>query len=134
MRKLIRSFLVTIGALWLATQVLPSFTYEGGFRTLLLGSLLFMFINIMIVPLIKILLLPINLITLGLFSWVANVVALYFLTVIMPEFKLAPYFFSGFAINGFVIPPIQLNTLYVAIVASFLVGFITQTSKWLSKD
>src|SRR3989344_8871415 len=131
MKSLLRYFLINLVSLWITTEIIGGLTYAGGLKSLFIGALVFTFINFLLVPLIKILLLPLNLLTLGFFAWLTNVIALYALTSILPQFRLAPYFFPGVEISGFAIPPVSLSTLMVAIVASFLIGVITHFLHWL---
>lgn len=131
MKSLIRNYLITLAALVVTTQIVPGLSYSGGMFTLLIGALGLMLINWFIVPLLKITFLPLNLLTLGFFTWVINVVALYILTKLASQFKLLPYTYSGITYNGFVVPEISLNVLMVAILASFLIGLISQFLRWL---
>lgn len=133
MKSLLRNFLIHLMTIWFVTVILPGFSYEGGIKTLVLAAAGLMLINIMVVPLLKIMFLPLNLLTLGLFTWVINVVGLYMLVTIVPAVKLMPYSFPGANIDGIVIPSADLNTLMVAILASFLVGFTSHFLQWLSK-
>ncbi len=127
-----RHFLINLTALWAATKILAGLTYSGGLKSLATGALALMLINWAVVPLLKVMFLPLNLLTLGLFAWVVNVVALYFLTAVLPQFKLVPFHFGGVNLSGFVIPAWDLNVLQVAIVASFLVGLISHFLQWLT--
>lgn len=133
MKKILRNLFINGVALWVTTQVLPAFNYQGGLKTLLIGSAIFMLINILVIPLVKILLLPLNLLTLGLFSWIANVVGLYVLTIFVPQFQILPYEFVGANIEGIILPQISLSILHVVILASFLVGLIANFLRWLVK-
>lgn len=133
MKSLLRNFLIHLAALWTTSYLLPGFTYSGGIRTLLLGTLGLMLINMAIVPLLKVMFLPLNLLTLGLFTWAINVVGLYLLTTIVPQIKLMPYYFPGINLGGLQIPSADLNILHVAILASFLVGFVSHFLQWLTK-
>lgn len=133
MKTLIRSYLINLAALFLATVYVGGLTYSGGFNTLAMGALVLMLINLTIVPLLKVLLLPLNLLTFGFFAWVVNVIALYFLTVLFPQIQISPYFFQGLNLGGIVIPAMQLSTLQVAIIASFMIGFISHFMHWLVK-
>lgn len=116
----------------MTSQILPGFTYTGGVKTLVLGAIGLMFINVIIVPLLKIMFLPLNLLTLGLFTWVINVIGIYLLTTFMPQIKILPYYFLGADFNGFTIPATELNILQVAVIASFLIGFSSHFLQWLS--
>ncbi len=133
MKSLLRNYLISLGALYATTRALPGLTYEGGFKSLALGALVFMIINWLIVPLLKLMFLPLNLLTLGVFGWAINVVALYFLTTLYPTFKLIPYDFPGASISGILIPAMSLNLLEVAIVASLMVGLISHFLQWFVK-
>ncbi len=134
MKHLFRSFLINLIAIAAATKILPGIYYDGGFRTLLIGAVAFMLINLLVVPLLKVMFLPLNLLTLGVFAWAVNVVALYFLTAVVPQFKLIPYDFPGTNLGFIIIPPASLNTLWVAILGSFLIGFIAHLLHWLIRD
>lgn len=104
---------------------------EGGIKTLLICGLAFTLINLVLVPLLKVLLLPLNLLTLGLFAWITNVLALYVLTTVVPQFKILPYRFPGFEYSGFVVPSVDLTTFWVAVIASLLIGLFTHFLHWL---
>lgn len=132
MKTLLRYFLINIASLILATRLIPGLTYSGGIKSLILGGAAFMLINLILVPLIKVLLLPLNLLTLGLFAWITNVLALYALTSIVSDFQLVPYTFPGFYYSGFIVPSYELSPLLVAVAASFLIGFSTHFLQWLS--
>lgn len=132
MKTLLRYFLINLTSLYLTTIYIPGLAYTGGIKSLLIGALAFMLINFILVPLLKILFLPLNLLTLGLFSWLINVLAIYALTTIVAEFVLLPYTFPGAAIFGITIPATELTTFWVAVAASFMIGIITNFLQWLS--
>lgn len=130
MKTLLRYFLINLTSLVVASKLIPGLTYTGGIKSLIIGAGAFMLINLILVPLLKILFLPLNLLTLGLFSWIVNVLALYALTTIS-SFVLVPFNFSGITISGIIIPPLTLTVFWVAVAASFLIGVITQFLQWL---
>lgn len=100
---------------------------------MIMGGVVFMLINFTVVPLLKIMFLPLNILTFGFFTWLINVLALYFLTTFMPAFKLVPYTFSGLDLGMLIVPQITFNTLQVAIIASLLIGLFANIAKWLVK-
>lgn len=132
MKTLLRYFLINLLSLWITSQIILGLTYSGGITTLLIGGLTFAIINIILIPLLKILLLPLNILTLGLFAWITNVLALFVLTKTVSEFKLIPFHFAGFDFNGISIAPFELNTFWVAVLASLSIGIITHFLQWLS--
>lgn len=132
MKKIIRYFLINLASLWVTTQMIPGLAFTGGFKTLLIGGAAFTVINFLLVPLLKILFLPLNLLTLGLFSWIINVLALYALTTVVSGFYLVPFTFAETVYNGFTIPTTDLNTFWVAVLASFIIGVVTNFLQWLA--
>lgn len=130
MKGIFRSYFINLVTLWVVSEVFPGLSLTGGLKTLAIAAAALMLINFAVLPLLKIMFLPLNILTLGLFTWVVNVVGLYILTTLIANIKLMPYTFSGFSYNGFTIPAYELNILHVAIIASFLVGFITHLLHW----
>lgn len=125
--------MINLGALWAVTQIIPAISITGGPQGLLLGALAFMLANFLLVPILRILLLPLNLLTVGLFAWLANVLALYFLVNIIPYFKLSSYYFPGINIEGFTIPAMNLTIFQSVLLASFMIGLIIHFIKWTIK-
>lgn len=132
MKTLLRYFLINLISLYLTTRYLPGLTYTGGIKSLAVGAVTFMLINFILVPLLKLLFLPLNLLTVGVFAWLVNVIALYALTTIVSDFQLLPYSFAGAHFLGITIPAMELSTFWVAVAASFMIGIITHFLQWLA--
>lgn len=133
MKTILRGFLINLFSILITAHLLPGLVISGGLYTIFYATLVFMVINALIVPVLKIMFLPLNLLTLGFFSWAVNVLALYILTTVVPQIKITSYFFPGLSVSGITLPAIELNVLYVAIIASFMIGFISHFLKWMSK-
>ena len=130
-RKYLRWFLINAAALWLITRVFEGVSISGGYQTLFLTALVLTLINLFLKPLIKLLLLPINLVTLGAFRWVINVLTLYLVTLIVPEFKITAFLFPGFTYQGFIIPALPLSTFWAFVLSSLSFSLITSLLVWL---
>lgn len=131
-KAVLRNYLLNLGILWAVTQIFPGLTYTGGFQTLATGALGLMAMNLIVIPLLKVVFLPLNILTLGIFTWVINVIALYILVTVLPQIKLMPYYFPGGSFLGMSIPPQNLTVLWVAIIASFMIGFASRFFHWLT--
>ena len=83
MRLLLRWLVIAV-AVYLVTELLPGVTVEGGIGSYLLVAALFGIINAVLGPVLKVLTLPITLITLGLFVLVVNA-ALFGLTAALTD-------------------------------------------------
>ena len=132
MRTILRYYLINLGALWFTSLVITGLTYSGGLPTLFKAGLVFTAINLVLLPLLKILLLPLNLLTLGFFAWVTNVLALYFLTRLVSDIHLTQFHFVGLSGGGFNIPSGDVSSFWTAILASLVIGLFTHFFHWLA--
>lgn len=133
MKGLIRTFFISLYSLWLAPSVVLGFSYSGGTRTLVLAAAAFTAINLFVRPIIRLFFLPLNLLTLGFFSWMVNVIVLYILITLIPQIKIVAFDFPGFSGNGFIIPPMHLSFIFALIASSFVISFISSFLNWLAK-
>ena len=131
MKGFLRSFLINLFTLWLASKAVLGFKIENGWQTYLLGSLTLTLILIFVRPLLKLLFLPINFLTLGFFSWITNVIILYLLTVFIPRITVSPFEFPGFSYQGFIIPSIYFRTFESFVITSFVISIISNLLSWL---
>lgn len=92
--KIILRWLIISVAVWLTTQFVSGINIEPVWTALIVGACLTLF-NMFIKPIIKILTLPINIITLGLFSLIINGVVFWFLGSFIEGF-IVDSFYSGF--------------------------------------
>lgn len=131
MKSLIRSFVFNIFALQLAASFIPGVSYNGGLKTISLAGLTLALFNLLIRPIINLFLLPINLLTLGMFRWVVNVIILYLLTLIIPNFMIHGFKLAGFSFASFVIAPVFVNAFWNTILTSFFLSFVLGFLYWL---
>lgn len=133
MKKYLRLLLFNFVSLWITSFILEGVGYLGGYQTLAIAAGVLTLVNLLVKPLVNILLLPINLITLGTFRWLINVITLYLVTVIVPQFKIVAFKFTGSAYQGFIIPQIYISTFWAFVLASFVISLITSFLLWLTK-
>ena len=70
--KLILRIIINAAAIWLTSLILGNFNFEGDIINLLIVGTIFGLVNALIRPIIKLLTLPISILTLGLFTLVIN--------------------------------------------------------------
>jgi len=132
-RKFLRRWFIYIVALQVVAELITAIEFAEGLKTLLLATLVLTLFGSFIKPLLKILLLPVNLLTLGLLRWVINVVGLYTASFFVPSFTIKPYHFSGLTKGGLVIPPISFSSLATYILVSFGIDIALVTIRWILK-
>ncbi|MBX9765027.1 phage holin family protein [Patescibacteria group bacterium] len=101
--NLIAKFLGTVFALFLSAYLIPGFVVES-FYIASIVALLLGVLNITIKPILMLLTLPLNIVTLGLFSFVINAALILGIAS----------FVEGFEVSGFV--PALLGGLVIAVV------------------
>lgn len=98
--------LVNAAALWVAVAIVPGITFTGEWWKLLLVAVAFSLINTYLRPILRLLTLPITLMTVGLFLLVINALMLLLTSAVSQQLAL------GFAVDGF------LSALLGAIVVA----------------
>lgn len=129
MKSILRNTLINALTLFFLTQIFNGVKVEGGLTTFLLGGLTLTIVYKILKPIINIVSLPINILTLGFASLLINVILFYIATSIIPEIKINAFVLQGFSFAGFVVPTISLNTFSAYFLAaagqSTIVSFIS---------
>lgn len=133
MKSLLRRVLVNAYSLSILPLLFSGVKIYGGVSTFILAGFVFSLISLIIKPVLKIITLPINLITFGAFSFFINAILLYILTVFIPQISIQAFMFPGFSFAGFVIPRIFINTFFAYIICSFVVSSVGSAIYWLFK-
>jgi putative membrane protein len=101
--KLILKILAVAGAMLLASHFVTGVTVEAFWPTAIIAALVFGVLNLTLGPILKLLTLPINFLTLGLFVFVINALLFWLLD-----------FLDGVVVEGFVAA--LLGSLVISIV------------------
>lgn len=107
--------------------------FAKGLETLFLTGGVLMIVTLIAKPIINILLLPLNLVTFGLFKWVAYAIAFYLVTLITPGFKLLDFNFLGYDSYLFTLPPLHLTGVLAFLAFAFVISFISSVIYWIFK-
>jgi putative membrane protein len=109
--------LINAAALWVATQFVPGLSYQGSWTSLFLVALVFGVLNASVRPLLKLLTLPLLILTLGLFTFVINAFMLMITGWISDRLHL------GFHVAGFW--PAFWGGLIITIVSLMMSVFVS---------
>jgi len=124
-KKFLQLIFINIFSIWIVAGIFPGLTYQSDVKILVVAAIVFTIINTFVKPLIKLLLLPINVITMGTFGWLSSVVCLLLLTIIIPQIGIQSFKFLGMQNSGFVVPAFTFSILYSLIAASLLLWLIS---------
>ncbi|HEX7017465.1 MAG TPA: phage holin family protein [Patescibacteria group bacterium] len=117
---MIRPFLATGLTLFLLAFLLPTINYDN-WITLLIASVVLTIINSLLKPILKLLTLPLNLVTFGVFGVVLNVGLLWLLTYLVP----------GFSIQSMVIAGVPITFFFSLLLTSVLISFIHRLIRFI---
>lgn len=134
MKYLIRTYLFNVFSLWLTSKIFPALVIADTWETMLGAGFVLTLLLLLVAPILKILFIPINILTFGLCSWLINVVVIYLLTIVIDTVQIVPWIFPGINYIGFVIPAIAINYYMALIFSSVIVTFLSNLLHEVSEN
>jgi len=114
MKKFLRLFLIIIFCLVTENEIWKNLTFSPNISTLIKVALVITIFETILKPIIKILLLPINILTLGTFRIIINTLGLY----------IANFLVNGFEVDNFTAFNIEFNGFSAYLVSSLTISFL----------
>jgi len=110
--------LVTVNLIWsnLSFEIIP--------WTIIKTAFVLSIFEVLLKPILKIILFPINLLTLGLFRIVIDTLGLYLAIFLFNDFQVSNIHTSAFNFYGLNIPQINLTGFWAFLVTSVTIGII----------
>ena len=133
MKRILRHFVIDSVSIFLVSSIASGMVFSKGIETLLLTGFGLTIASLIAKPVINILLLPVNLITFGLFRWVSAVAVLYIVTLTVPGFKILNFHFGGYTSLWFDLPVIAFTGFLALLAFSFLHSLVSSFIYWLIK-
>ena len=103
MGKLIIQIIAGVASLWLAAKFVPKVDFVGDLQYLFLAGGFLGIINFFIKPILKIITLPLKILTFGLFSLVINMAMVWIVDIFFPELiiqGIIPLFWTTLVVWG----------------------------------
>ena len=117
--KLILRIIINAVAIWVTTLLLSGFTFTGNILNLIIVGVIFGLVNALIRPIVKLLALPINVVTLGLFTLVINALMLMLTVWLSDSLSLAGGIFQS---------------LFTALLGALIISIISTILSWFLPD
>lgn len=131
MKRILRAFIIYSGILWFISTNIGGIEYGENITTLLMGGAALTVAEMLLKPIVNLLLLPFNLVTLGVFRWLSNVIMLYLATLAVSGFSVVPFVYKGFTSNLFIIPSFDLGLLGAYIFISIVLSVLASIVFWI---
>jgi len=133
MKSILRNTLINALTLFLIAQIVSGVHINGGFVTYLFGGFALSLLFLILKPILNIISIPLNIVTLGMFSVLTNVIIFYLLTVFVPGVAISEFTYPGTSYAGFIIPKMFINGFFVFIIVSFLQSLIFSFVSWVMR-
>lgn len=134
MKHFFRSVVSFVFALWLTSALIPALVIAGNVWGMLSAGLALTIMMIIFKPLIALILLPVNILTLGLLGWFVNVIVLYLWSALVPQVTLRPWTFPGVTWGGFVVPPANVSYTWTLIIVSLVITAIVSVLSNINEE
>ncbi len=131
MKAILKNILLYAFALYLTQIIFEGLVLHGGFNTLFIGGILLAIGYKVLKPVLSIISLPFNLISLGLFSVLIIAFILFLITLIYPPIEIRPFTFSGYSFWGIEVHRFYVTTLLSYVLISVTIYLITKVINWL---
>lgn len=133
MKGLLKNTVFNAISLYILSQFLAGVDVDGGIKTLLMSGLIISVLFVVIKPILNIVSMPLNIATLGLFSFITNAILLYILTILVPSISISPFTFNGFSFAGFIVPVMHFSAFWAFVVSAAVLSLVINFFDWLTK-
>lgn len=138
MRGIFKSFLFSLIAIFGAAKLIGGFSFSDDPAALILAAIILGAVNLFIKPLLKLVTLPLNLITLGSFSLLLNTALLYFIVQIVPGLLAEAFLFPGFEVStrylSLSVPSFAVPALGTVFLTSIVISFFLVSLRMIFGD
>ncbi|MEK7497723.1 MAG: phage holin family protein [Patescibacteria group bacterium] len=134
MKRIFRGFLVEISVLYLVSQAIGGMYFEKGIESLIITGVALALATFVVKPIINILLLPLNLITFGVFRWLSQTITLFLVDLALQDFSIVAFDFVGYSTSYIEVPPIHTVNVWLAYVLfSLVISIFAGIIYWIVK-
>lgn len=126
LKTILQSFLINLAGLWVADYFLTGFDLTNNYRVFIVAAIVLILVNFIVKPILNIISFPINLITLGIFTWIINIFLIYLVVLLVDGIRLARgvLLLDNLGIIALTLPNIELSKLMTLVVATFIISCV----------
>jgi uncharacterized membrane protein YvlD (DUF360 family) len=131
MKFLIKKYIIIAFSLFTLEAVIPAFSIGGSWDNIIFSTLVLCLVIYIIRPVLNLLFLPLNIITLNFTSWILNIVIFYTWTLLLSNVKIGFWYFSGVYFGPITLTPMNLLPWQTVIICAIIFTLIIQFYQWL---
>lgn len=129
MKRIIRGIIFSALSLYLTSLAIHGFSIRYELKPFLLATLILAIVYYLIVPLSKLILLPLNILTLGFVSVIVYILLFNYVITYFGFISIQPWTFEGITLSGFAIPKMHFNYFSTLIISALLYSSIINVSE-----
>lgn len=119
---------------YIAPFVVSGLKVQGDAATYIAAGFVLTLVSFIIKPLVVLLTLPFNILTLGFFSLFINALMLYIVTLFVPQITVSAFVLESITIVGIKTPEIAFNTFFAFVACAFVLSFVSGLLSYIMKD
>lgn len=131
MKGFLQGVTVNTATLFITLSMFSGLTIEGGFWNIFTTAVLITIGFKILRPVINIITLPLNVITLGLFQLLVIAFIIFLVALIYPQMQIDPFQFNGVQFFGITIQPFFVSLFLSYIIISGTIYVVNRTLFWL---
>ena len=131
MRALLQQYLFFVTSIFLVARFLPGLSYGNSLEILLESSLILFIVHFSVRPIVNLIALPINVLTLGVFSFLVNGLMIYLVALVIPSFRVTSFYFPAVSLSVIRVNSFEVGTILSYVVIAFFISVVRDFLLWL---
>lgn len=131
LQKFLKTLLATAFTIYLTSLLIPGLSLTPGLKSLSIVTVSLVILKRLVSPVIKILLLPLNIVTFGLIRWLITVIVLYLLDFLLTEIDIQGFLLTNIPGLGKFLPQMVVGTFIATIIIAIVLSILKRTLSWL---
>lgn len=133
MKFIFKRYLLTVVSIFITTQFVGAFSLNNGWYGLFYASFILSILFYIVAPILNLIMLPVNLITLNLSSWIVQILIFYLWTIMVSQVQVTAWKFTGIHLGPIILSGVNLLKWQVIILLAFVFIVINKLLNWIFK-
>ncbi len=134
MKGFIKGSLINSLSLFIVSIVVSGVTVTGGIAGYIIAGLILFVLSTVLDPIVKVITLPFNVLTLGLLSFLTTLVALFLMSFFYSGLTITGFDFPGFSFLGIHVSRIYFSGVLSYFAISATIYFLTRIINWIFSE
>ena len=133
MRKILQNYFIVTASIFTLTQIIPAITIQNGWFGIFYASFILALLLYIAKPIVNLIMIPINFITLNLASWLVNIIIIYLWILLVRDVQIHSWEFGGGVFGPLTFSRMNFGALQVTIIVTILLAILEKLYSWLIK-